>query len=257
MFPISDEADPGHGPAVVTIMLILANIAVFVFLQGLGGNDAFTYAFSMVPHEILTGHDVAQAVTITDPISGNSAGSIMLRHTPGSVYLTILTSMFMHGGFMHLFGNMLFLWIFGDNLEHAMGGRKFLLFYLICGAAAAAAQIFATVMTGANDYIPMLGASGAISGVLGGYIVLFPTRRVNVLIGYFITAVPAWVALGLWFGFQLVSGIGGLGSDSQVGGVAYAAHVGGFLAGLILVRMFANRAEAQNRMQAYYRERVR
>jgi membrane associated rhomboid family serine protease len=257
MFPISDEADPGHGPAIVTIMLILANIAVFVFLQGLGGNDAFTYAFSLVPHEILTGHDVAQAVTITDPISGNSGGSILLRPTPVSVYLTVITSMFMHGGFMHLFGNMLFLWIFGDNLEHAMGGRKFLSFYLICGIAAAAAQVFATTATGANEYIPMLGASGAISGVLGGYIVLFPTRRVNVLIGYFITAVPAFVALGLWFGFQLISGLGALGADSQVGGVAYAAHVGGFIAGILLVRAFANREQAHQNLQSYYRERVR
>jgi membrane associated rhomboid family serine protease len=210
-----------------------------------------------VPHEILSGHDVAQAVTISDPISGSSAGSIVLQHTPGSVYLTILTSMFMHGGFMHLFGNMLFLWIFGDNLEHAMGRMKFLAFYLICGAAAAAAQVAATVMTGANDLIPMLGASGAISGVLGGYIVLFPTRRVNVLIGYFITAVPAFVALGLWFGFQLISGLGVLGNDTQVGGVAYAAHIGGFIAGLILVRAFASRAEASQRMTQYYRERVR
>lgn len=256
MFPIGDEADPRQEPPVITILLVLANIAVFVLLQGLGTNDAFTYAFSMVPHEIVTGQDVAGHVVMTDPLSGRSTESLFLQHTPGSVYITILTSMFMHGGFAHLFGNMMFLWIFGDNLEAAMGRMKFLLFYLICGAAAAAAQIVATEMTGQNDFIPMLGASGAISGVLGGYILLFPTRRVNVLIGYFVTTVPAFVALGLWFGFQLLSGVGMLGSDSQVGGVAYAAHIGGFVAGLFLVRLFANRAEAMDNLHRYYRDRV-
>lgn len=257
MFPISDEHSGVNKPAVITILLILANIGVFVFLQGLGSNDAFTYAFSTVPHEILTGHDVAQSVAIADPISGDPVGNINLRETPIHVYLTMITAMFMHGGFMHLFGNMLFLWIFGDNLEHAMGSRKFLLFYLICGIAAAGAQVAATALTGGNAYIPMLGASGAISGVLGGYLVLFPTRRVNVLIGWFITQVPAFVALGLWFAFQLISGMGALGNESQVGGVAYAAHIGGFVAGLLLVRAFATRAEATTNMARYYRERVR
>lgn len=253
MFPISDERDPNAtGPAVITLLLILANIVVFVFLQQLGHNDAFTYAFSMVPHEVLSGHDVANTVKLIDPVTGNVGASIDLQTTPIPIWATIFTSMFMHGGFMHLFGNMMFLWIFGDNLEHAMGSIKFLCFYLICGTAAAAAQIAATVFSGANDFIPMLGASGAISGVLGGYLLLFPSRRVNVLLGYFITAVPAWVALGLWFLFQLTSGIGIFGSDTQVGGVAYAAHIGGFLAGLFLVRAFANRAEALTNLHAYY-----
>lgn len=255
MFPISDESDGISRPAIITILLILANIAVFVFLQGLGTNDAFTYAFSTVPREILTGHDVAQTVSIIDPISGNSAGSIQLQHTPVNVYLTIITAMFMHGGLGHLFGNMLFLWIFGDNLEHAMGSRKFLLFYLICGIAAAAAQVWATSLSGGNEFIPMLGASGAISGVLGGYLVLFPHQRVRVLLGYFITQVPAFVALGLWFAFQLFSGMGALG-DESLGGVAYAAHIGGFVAGLILVRAFANRAEALENVHRYYRQKV-
>lgn len=257
MFPISDEPSGDPRPAIITLLIILANVAVFVFLQGLGTNDAFTYAFSTVPKEILSGHDVAQAVTIADPITGNDAGTIHLQHTPINVYLTIITAMFMHGGLAHLFGNMMFLWIFGDNLEHAMGSLKFLMFYLICGAAAAFAQVFATSLTGGNEFIPMLGASGAISGVLGGYLVLFPNRRVNVLMGYFITSVPAWVALGLWFGFQLISGMGALGSDSQVGGVAYAAHIGGFIAGLLLVRAFANRAEAVDNLHRYYRAQNR
>lgn len=257
MFPISDEASGVDSPAVVTILLILANIAVFIFLQGLGSNDAFTYAFSTVPHEIMTGHDVAQAVTITDPLSGDTVGRINLEPTPIPVYLTIITAMFMHGGFMHLFGNMMFLWIFGDNLEHAMGGRKFLLFYLLCGIAAAAAQVAATSIAGGNAFIPMLGASGAISGVLGGYLVLFPKRRVNVLMGYIVTQVPAFVALGLWFVFQLINGMGAFGNEAQVGGVAYAAHIGGFVAGLVLVRLFATRAEALDKLNRHYINYVR
>jgi membrane associated rhomboid family serine protease len=257
MFPISDEPSGVSRPAIVTILLMLANIGVFVFLQGLGTNEAFTYAFSLVPHEVLTGQDVAQTVRLVDPITGNPGGSLNLRETPINVYLTVITSMFMHGGFMHLFGNMMFLWVFGDNLEHAMGSKKFLMFYLICGIAAAVAQVAMTTASGGNEFIPMLGASGAISGVLGGYIVLFPTRRVNVLIGYFITAVPAFVALGLWFAFQLISGLGVLGDDSQVGGVAYAAHIGGFVAGLLLVKAFANQAEAQTNLTRYYHERMR
>lgn len=147
--------------------------------------------------------------------------------------------MFMHGGFMHLAGNMLFLWIFGDNLEHEMGRGKFLAFYLICGIAAALAQVAATIATGGNQFIPMLGASGAISGVLGGYLLLFPHRKVNVLMFRMVTQVPAFEALGLWFGFQLISGLGILGDSNQSGGVAYAAHIGGFIAGLILVKRFA------------------
>ncbi len=255
MFPISDEASGINRPAVVTIFLIIANIAVFVLLQGLGTNDAFTYAFSLVPHEVLTGQDVAAAVTIADPITGAPADSITLGHTPINVYLTAVTSMFMHGGLAHLFGNMLFLWIFGDNLEHAMGSRKFLAFYLMCGIAAAAAQVFATVLTGANEFIPMLGASGCISGVLGGYLVLYPHRRVTVLVGWFVTQVPAFVALGLWFGFQLLMGMGLLGNAAQVGGVAYAAHIGGFVAGLLLVRLFATREEAFDNMTQWASER--
>lgn len=256
MFPISDEKDPNaHGPAIITLLIILANIAVFIFLQHTGHNDAFTYAYSMVPHEVLSGHDVAQTVRLIDPVTGSSGGSINLQPTPIPIWETIFTSMFMHGGFMHLFGNMLFLWIFGDNLEHAMGRFKFLCFYLICGTAAAACQIGATVFSGANDLIPMLGASGAISGILGGYMVLFPTRRVNVLLWFFITAVPAWVCLGLWFVFQLISGMGILGSATQVGGVAYAAHIGGFISGLMLVRAFANRGEAISNLRRYQHHR--
>jgi membrane associated rhomboid family serine protease len=250
MFPIGDDNSGITGPALITIALILANIAVFVLCQGLGSNDAFTYAFSTVPAEILSGQDVARSVTITDPLSGDPAGKFLLQPTPIPVYLTLITSMFMHGGFMHLFGNMLFLWIFGDNLEHAMGKLKFLMFYLLCGIAAGLAQVFTTSMSGGNELLPMLGASGAISGVLGGYMLLFPHRRVRVLLMRMITDVPAYVALGLWFVFQLISGMGVLGDGSQVGGVAYAAHIGGFIAGVLLVRLFANKETAAAKTEA-------
>jgi len=239
MFPLGDDNSGITTPPIVTILLIIANIVVFVWFQGLGGNDQFTYAFSVVPHEIVTGKDANEPVQVRDPLTNDPVGTINLKSTPLSVYLTLLTSMFMHGGLAHIFGNMLFLWIFGDNLEHAMGHLKFLLFYLICGLAAALAQVFTTQIFAGNMFVPMLGASGAISGVLGGYIVLFPHRRVTVLLMRTITEVPAFGALGLWFVFQLISGMGLLGNDSQTGGVAYAAHIGGFAAGLLLVKLFS------------------
>jgi membrane associated rhomboid family serine protease len=165
-----------------------------------------------------------------------------LQPTPGSVYLTLLTSMFMHGGWAHILGNMLFLWIFGDNIEDRLGHLRYLIFYLLCGVIASLAHVFSTVMFsngGSGLLVPSLGASGAISGVLGGYILLYPRNRVRVIILRIFTTVPAYVALGLWFAFQLVSGIGMLGPGSQEGGVAYAAHIGGFVAGLALVKVFA------------------
>jgi len=138
----------------------------------------------------------------------------------------------MHGGIMHIFGNMLFLWVFGDNLENMLGHIRFAAFYIVCGIAAALAQI----VMDSGSIIPMLGASGAISGVLGGYLLLFPTRRVRALIFSFLTEVPAFVALGLWIGFQIVQGYF---SSPGAGGVAYAAHIGGFIAGLVLIKVFA------------------
>jgi len=140
--------------------------------------------------------------------------------------------MFMHGGFMHILGNMMFLWVFGDNLENMLGHLRYAAFYIVCGFAAAAAQI----VMDTESIIPMLGASGAISGVLGGYLLLFPTRRVRALIFNFLTEVPAFVALGLWIGFQIVQGYF---SSSETGGVAYAAHIGGFIAGVVLIKVFA------------------
>jgi membrane associated rhomboid family serine protease len=149
--------------------------------------------------------------------------------------------MFMHGGIAHIAGNMLFLWIFGDNVEHRLGHFRYLIFYLVTGVIASLAHVAITAMfaTDANSLlIPSLGASGAISGVLGGYLVLYPHRRVTVILFRFLTDVPAYVAIGIWFAFQLISGLGILGGGSQQGGVAYAAHVGGFVAGLVLVKVF-------------------
>jgi membrane associated rhomboid family serine protease len=242
IFPIGDDNTGRLATPLVTLGLIAANVLVFVFLQGIGTNDQFTYAFSTVPREILTGRDVVtDDRTIEDPLSGQTFRAPGLQPTPGSVYLTLLTSMFMHGGVAHLFGNMLFLWIFGDNVENAQGRTRFLVFYLLCGLLAGLAHVFTTAAFGGDPLIPSLGASGAISGVLGGYIILFPHRRVRVLVLRMITTMPAYMAIGLWFLFQVVNGLGMLGGGSQSGGVAYAAHIGGFIAGLVLVKVFTQR----------------
>ena len=239
MLPIGDDNSDRTVTPLVNYLLIALNVAVFVFFQGLGSNERFTYAFATVPAEIVSGHDVARPVTIKDPVSGDVAGTFELEPTPIPVYLTLLTSMFMHGGIAHIFGNMLYLWIFGDNLENVMGHLRYLVFYLVCGILAGLSHVFSTVMFGGNPYLPSLGASGAISGVLAGYIVLFPSRRVRVIIFRTVQEVTAIWAIGIWFAFQLISGIGVLGSKAQEGGVAYAAHIGGFIAGLILVKFFA------------------
>src|SRR5262249_41954183 len=134
-------------------------------------------------------------------------------------------------------GNMVFLWVFGDNVEDALGHLRYLVFYLICGVLASLAHVLSTYALGGNPYIPSLGASGAISGVLGGYVLLHPQRRVTVILFHILTDVPAYIAIGIWFVFQLISGLGLLGGGSQVGGVAYAAHIGGFLVGAALVQL--------------------
>jgi membrane associated rhomboid family serine protease len=240
MIPIGDDNSDRTLSPIVNYLLIAANIAVFVLLQGMGTNERFTYAFSTVPQEIVSGRDVVTpAHTVRDPASGQSFVLPGLQVTPITVYLTLLVSMFMHGGVAHIAGNMLYLWIFGDNIENRLGHGRYLIFYLVCGVLASLAHVFTTAATHGNMLVPSLGASGAISGVLGGYTLLFPARRVRMLMGRGTTEMPAWVAIGIWFVFQLVAGMGLLGGGSQAGGVAYAAHVGGFIAGLILVKVFA------------------
>ena len=243
LFPIADENIGRRTTPVVNYLLILINVLVFVFLQGFGTNEKFTYAFSTVPKEIITGKDIATSDRIVvQPVTGQRFEMPGLQPTPIPVYLTLITSMFMHGGIAHIFGNMLFLFIFGDNIEDRLGHFRYLIFYLVCGVLAGLAHVFATVALAGGDQasllVPSLGASGAISGVLGGYILLFPTNRVIVLLGWFAMPMPAFIAIGLWFVFQLISGLGVLGSGSQQGGVAYAAHIGGFIAGLILINIF-------------------
>ena len=230
MFPIGDDNSDRTITPIVNYLFIGINILVFVLLQGIGSNDAFSYAFSLVPQEITTGVDITGVQVVRDAL-GN-VGQVRHYETPLPVYFNFLSSMFMHGDIMHIFGNMLFLWVFGDNLENMLGHIRFAAFYTVCGIAAALAQI----VMDSGSVIPMLGASGAISGVLGGYLLLFPTRRVRALIFSFLTEVPAFVALGLWIGFQIVQGYF---SPAGAGGVAYAAHIGGFLAGLVLIKIFA------------------
>ena len=221
----------------VNYLLIGLNVLVFFILQGGGNNYRFTYAYSTVPQEILSGTDVVtQPRIVTDPASGTKIQVPGLEPTPFSVYLTLLTSMFMHGGLMHLFGNMLYLYIFGDNIENRIGHHRYLIFYLICGLLASLAHVFTSAALSDNLMIPSLGASGAISGVLGGYLLLFPQRRVRMMFFYRIVQVPALVAIGVWFLFQIVSSLEMLSGAS--GGVAYGAHIGGFIAGLVLIKFF-------------------
>jgi membrane associated rhomboid family serine protease len=236
IFPIGDDNSDRTTTPIFTYLLIAVNVLVFIFLQGATGENNFTASFATVPEEIRTGEDVKGPVPIK---VGTQEAVIRLGETPSPVYITLLTSMFMHGGWMHLLGNMLFLWIFGDNLEHAMGRFRYLIFYLTTGLVASLAHVISTFMFGDNPFIPSLGASGAISGVMGGYLVLFPRRQVRVIIMRMLTTVPAFVAVGLWFVLQLIQAFGVIAAGPQSGGgVAFMAHVGGFVAGLILVKLF-------------------
>jgi membrane associated rhomboid family serine protease len=226
MIPIGDDDSDRIRTPFVNYLLIALNILVFIFLQDMGSNEAFIAGFATVPQEILTGTDV-------------HSGGLGVTSIP--VYLTLFTSMFMHANIAHIGGNMLYLWIFGDNLENRMGHLKYLVFYLLTGLIASLSHVYASQFFGNDLLIPSLGASGAISGVLGGYLVLFPKNRVRVFFIGSILHVPAIITLGLWIGLQVLSGWGSMGS--QDGGVAYAAHIGGFVAGMILVRFFAGKVE--------------
>jgi membrane associated rhomboid family serine protease len=224
VFPIGDENVQGRGPAIVTLVLIAINVAVFVLLQL--PSDAFTYAWSAVPFEITTGRDLVEPVSvpgIPQPIPQFPG--------PEPIQLTLLSSMFMHGGWLHLGGNMLFLWIFGDNVEHALGRVLFIAFYLVAGLIAS----FAQILIDTDSVIPTLGASGAISGVLGAYLVLFPGNRVTVFLFRFVTQVPAIIAIGMWAVLQFVNGFGSIAVSEETGGggIAYMAHIGGFVAGVV------------------------
>src|ERR1041384_318012 len=184
MLPVGDDDRDRRSAPIVNLGLIALNILVFVIFQGMGTNDNFTYSLSTVPAEIATGRDVVTPDhTAKDPVTGETYTVPGLRPTPISVYLTLLTSMFMHGGWAHILGNMLYLYIFGDNLEDVMGKGRYLAFYLICGVIAGLSHVVTTYLVNSDPAIPSLGASGAISGVLAGYWLLFPQRRVRVGMG--------------------------------------------------------------------------
>jgi membrane associated rhomboid family serine protease len=240
VLPLGDDnSDRGTIPW-VNYGLILANVLVFVFWQNMGNNENVLLAWAVVPEEIVTGRDVVTSEeTPTTPL-GQEIKMPGLEPTPVSVYLTLLVSMFLHGGLMHLLGNMLFLWVFGDNVEDQLGPLRYLGFYLLCGVVAALSHVALTYAISADPRIPCVGASGAISGVLGAYVLLFPLKRVTVLVFRVIMEVPAFVAVGAWFVLQAINALGALGHGSRTGGgVAYGAHVGGFLAGMLLIYPFA------------------
>jgi membrane associated rhomboid family serine protease len=234
MFPIGDENERGHGPAFVSLAFIAINIAVFLFLQGAGASTEgaeFTYGYSAVPYEITTGVDLTEPEPIT--IDGQTV-PVPQEPGPTPIWLTLFSSIFMHGGWLHLAGNMLFLWIFGDNVEHRVGHVPYLLFYLAAGVIAS----FAQILIDTDSIIPTLGASGAISGVLGAYLVMFPTNRVTVFIFRFLLPVPAIVAIGMWAVLQFINGFGAIAVTEQTGGIAYMAHIGGFVAGVVAGLLF-------------------
>ena len=218
MFPYKDD-NPTTTFPFVTIGIIALNIVVYI-LQVLAGGDGrqVVLAYGAIPNNILT-------LESTQPIHP---------------FLTIFTSMFMHGGLFHIFGNMLYLWIFGNNIEDRLGHIRFLIFYLFCGTAAALAHI----LSAAGSVVPMIGASGAVSGVLGAYILMFPYARIHTIIflGFFVQTVriPALIVIGFWAIIQVVNGLVAQGSQNQ-GGVAWLAHVGGFAAGLFTVKLWHSR----------------
>ncbi|MBA3361724.1 MAG: rhomboid family intramembrane serine protease [Acidimicrobiia bacterium] len=227
MFPTSDEKVPGKGLGVVTILFIAINVLVFLFLQGAGSNESFTYGYAAVPLEITSGEDLT-----TPQVIETADGPVEVPQTPGPnpIFLTLITSMFMHAGWLHLIGNMLFLWVFGDNVEHTISRGLYVIFYLLAGVVGALAQI----LIDSDSPIPSLGASGAVSGVLGAYLVLFPRNRVRVFMLRTMATVPAMVMIGMWALFQFINGLGAFAvAEETTGGVAYMAHIGGFVVGLV------------------------
>jgi membrane associated rhomboid family serine protease len=210
MFPVGDDNSQRRTFPYVTTALVVLN--VLVFLLELSQGEKFITDWAFIPARF--------------------------SDEPGADAVTIFTAMFMHGGWMHLIGNMVFLWIFGDNVEDRIGHVKFLIFYLLAGLAATFAQYYVS----SNSAIPNVGASGAIAGVLGAYILLFPQSRVNVLLGRQIVAMPAFAVLGMWIVLQLVSGVGTIAAtDESAGGIAYMAHIGGFVSGLLMTFLFRGR----------------
>jgi membrane associated rhomboid family serine protease len=212
MFPIGDDNTSRRTVPLVTYALIALNV-LFFFVE-LSGGEAFIEKWAFVPNRFLA----------------NPFGDVV----------TLFTSMFMHAGWVHLGGNMLYLWIFGDNVEDRFGHLKFTIFYLLCGLAATFAQLAFSL----GSHVPNLGASGAIAGVLGAYILLFPQGKVRVLQGQQVIQMPALIVIGIWIVLQFISSIGSI-TNTETGGVAYMAHIGGFLAGFVLTFLFRGSLGAQ------------
>ncbi len=244
--PIGDDNSDRHRTPYVTWLFIAINILVFILLQQAGNDYRFTFAYATVPAEILTGRDIILETFVrTDPLTGNRVTIPGLQPTRIPVHLTLITSMFMHGGWAHLLGNMLFLMVFGDNIEDSMGHGRYFFFYLLCGILASLCHVFVSAYTAQSVDMPSLGASGAISGIMGAYMLLYPTKSVHMWVVFFIVSVPALLAVGVWFIFQVLNGMGVLGKEESAGGVAYAAHIGGFIFGLLLIKAFARRRRVQ------------
>ena len=223
IFPIGDDQVKGGSKPIFSYTFIVINIIVFVFFQL--PSDAFTYAYSCIPYEITTGIDYLE--TLKFNIEGED---IIVKHQigPKPLWLTLLYSTFMHGGWMHLIGNMMFLWVFADNIESTIGNGRFVVFYILGGLAAS----FAHIATDPMSTTISLGASGAIAACLGAYLVMFPKSKVKVLFFIKVFSVPAFIFLGIWIGQQLFSGFGSLTSGDS-GGVAWWAHIGGFAFGVV------------------------
>jgi membrane associated rhomboid family serine protease len=232
MFPYKDD-NPTLATPIITLLLIATNVVAWVVLQGMGTEprlSASVCELGLIPGEVLGRLPAGTAVQL--------GGRVSCETGSPTAWLTPLTSMFLHGGWMHLLANMWFLWVFGNNVEDSMGRARFLIFYLLTGLLAAGAQ----AAVHPASAVPMVGASGAISGVMGAYIVLYPRVRVHMIVflGIFITrvAVPAFFMLGYWFLLQVLGGLPAIASEA--GGVAFWAHAGGFAAGMALVFLFRN-----------------
>jgi membrane associated rhomboid family serine protease len=249
MIPISDDNPTLHTPW-MTWLILAVTFGTWVVVQGAGLDElrlaASVCNLGMVPAELLGTRPVGFEVPMGQRLA------CIVDDQPIN-WLTPVTSMFLHGSWSHILGNSLFLWVFGNNIEDSTGPWRFLAFYLLCGLLAAAAH----VVTAPGSPVPTVGASGAISGILGAYLVLYPRARVNILFWFVIfirvIPVPAWMALLWWFGWQVVSGLPQLSPmrPDVSGGVAFWAHIGGFIAGLVLVKLFENRALVEKRRQIH------
>ncbi|MBL8029516.1 MAG: rhomboid family intramembrane serine protease [Fibrobacteres bacterium] len=233
MFPLRDE-NPTVNKSLATFLIIAGNILSWILIQSGGSGQSFIesiFNWGLIPGEILSTVPAGVKIPVGD-------GLVYITESSRSP-LTLITSMFMHGGWMHILGNMWFLYIFGDNVEDIMGPFRFVVFYILCGLAAALAQMIADPYSTA----PMVGASGAIGGVMGGYALLFPKAPVHVFVFFVKIVVPAIFMLGYWFILQLISGSS---AGSGNGGVAFWAHVGGFICGIVLVKFFSNKERLSN-----------